>query len=149
MFTVRPQRSMEPFFKKIYSYNFIKKETLAQVFHVNFAKFLGKNFLKKPLRLLVLKILVLKTLTNCFCNNKPLNIVNYCYKALPHELLSLIFHRKNFISKKPVINQAISLTILLNSVQEFIEIEAWLLLTFFLCLHIQFLYISLSHIKEY
>ena len=93
------------------------------MFHVNFAKFLGKNFLKKPLRLLVLKILVLKTLTNCFCNNKPLNIVNYCYKALPHELLSLIFHRKNFISKKPVINQAISLTTLLNSVQEFIEIE--------------------------
>ena len=29
--------------------------------------------------------------------------------------------------------------VLLNSVQEFIEIEAWLLLTFFLCLHNQLL----------
>ena len=26
-------------------------------------------------------------------------------------------------------------TVLLNSVQEFIEIEAWMLLTFFTCLH--------------
>ena len=32
-------------------------------------------------------------------------------------------HRENFV--------------LLNSVQEFIEIQAWLLLTFFLCLHNQ------------
>ena len=31
--------------------------------------------------------------------------------------------------------------VLLNSVQEFIEIEAWLLLTFFLCLHNQLYFI--------
>ena len=37
--------------------------------------------------------------------------------------------------------------VLLNLVQEFIEIEACLLLTFFLCLHN--LHISLPHIKEY
>ena len=38
--------------------------------------------------------------------------------------------------------------ILLNSVQEFIEIEAWLLLTFFICLHNQILSILLAHIKQ-
>ena len=42
-------------------------------------------------------------------------------------------HRKNYI--------------LLNSVQEFIEIEAWLLLTFFLCLYNQF--ISIHSIVTY
>ena len=37
--------------------------------------------------------------------------------------------------------------ILLNSIQEFIEIETWLLLTFFICLYNQ---LSLQpHIKEY
>ena len=39
--------------------------------------------------------------------------------------------------------------VLLNSVQEYFEIEAWLLLTFFLCLHNWFLYILFSHVKEY
>ena len=44
--------------------------------------------------------------------------------------------------------------ILLNSLQEIIEIEAWLLLTFFISLENQvlykkFLYIPLSHIKKY
>ena len=37
--------------------------------------------------------------------------------------------------------------VLLNSVQEYFEIEAWLLLTFFLCLHNLFLYILFSHVK--
>ena len=37
----------------------------------------------------------------------------------------------------------------LNSVKEITEIEAWLLLTFFLCYTVnQFLYILFSHIKE-
>ena len=39
---------------------------------------------------------------------------------------------------------------LLNSVQEFIEIQAWLLLTFFLCLHIQLISVLHCHkSKEY
>ena len=40
---------------------------------------------------------------------------------------------------------------LLNLVQEFAEIEAWLLLTFFLCLRnlVIPIHILLSHIKEY
>ena len=39
--------------------------------------------------------------------------------------------------------------VLLNSMQEFIEIEAWLLLTFLISLHNnQVLSIPLSHVKE-
>ena len=38
--------------------------------------------------------------------------------------------------------------VLLSSVQEFIETEAWVFLTFFLCLHIETLSIPLSHIKK-
>ena len=38
--------------------------------------------------------------------------------------------------------------VLVNSVQEFIEIKAWLLLTFFICLHNQILSILLAHIKQ-
>ena len=44
-------------------------------------------------------------------------------------------HRENFV--------------LLNSVQEFIEIQAWLLLTFFLYLHNQLISIYCHIIKEY
>ena len=38
---------------------------------------------------------------------------------------------------------------LLNSVQEFIEIEVWLLMTFFLCLHNELISIYCHIIKEY
>ena len=46
-----------------------------------------------------------------------------------------VIHRKNCVS--------------LNSVQEFIEIEAWLPLTFLVCLHNQSIHYPLSHIKDY
>ena len=39
--------------------------------------------------------------------------------------------------------------VLLNSVQEFIEIQAWLLLTFFLCSHNQLISVYCHKIKEY
>ena len=38
---------------------------------------------------------------------------------------------------------------LLNSVQEIFEIKAWILLTFFICLHNQLSSINSSHIKKY
>ena len=52
---------------------------------------------------------------------------------------------KIFISSLTILTEK---CVLLNSVQEFIEIEAWLLLNFSPCLHNQLISTFLLHIKE-
>ena len=66
-------------------------------------------------------------------------------KILKHSLSGKI-HSVSFVTN----DNGKENCVLLNSVQEFIEVEAWLLLTFFLCFtqSINFLYILVSHIKR-
>ena len=77
----------------------------------------------------------------------------YCRYARNVVQKQNIFSRILFSEKRLNIHKLTVLTgktVLLNSVQEFIETEVWLLLTFFQYLHNQLISIhSISRIKEY
>ena len=63
--------------------------------------------------------------------------------------LSSVNHQNNSLASSSSSSSSSLSLLTINSVQQFIEIKAWLFLTFFICLHNQFsLPIPLSHIKE-
>ena len=75
---------------------------------------------------------------------KAINHLKYISKKKPCTLKIFNYLQNNYASNYDYHSAEVKLTILtgktcalLNSVQKFIEIQGWLLLTFFICLHNQ------------